>query len=145
MQATTYPSAVWSRARSYTQIVRWITVATVSMLAVVLVGLVYLHERPLRGSPECGGGFACPAIPYVDAAASEDCRAFGARARGLGTDIDPRYVAAAYAWRSRGGDLGAYWGCLDGLGISWKPGDRAEPPNWNLVGFQILGNRPPPR
>jgi hypothetical protein len=110
--------------------VRWITISTLSLLAVVLLGLVYLHERGLRGSPECGGGFACPSLRALDAAASDDCREFGALARKDGTDFDPYGVARAYAWRRRSGDLAAYWGCLDGLGISWKPGIDWKPRNW---------------
>jgi hypothetical protein len=51
---------------------RWITVATLSVLAVVLLGLVYLGERGVRGSPECGGGFACPSVWALDAAASDE-------------------------------------------------------------------------
>jgi hypothetical protein len=113
--------------------VRWITVATLSVLAVVLLGLVY--QRGLRGSPECGGGFACPSSYALDAAAADDCRDFDAQARGKGADFDRYEVARTYAWRRRSGDLGAYWGCLDGLGISWKPGIEWEPHNWS----------PPPR
>jgi hypothetical protein len=88
------PARSVNETASYTQTVRWwITIATLSILAVVLLGLA--HERGVRGSPECGGGFACPSVWALDAAASDDSREFGAPAREDRTDFDPYDVARA--------------------------------------------------
>jgi hypothetical protein len=74
--------------------VRWIAIASVSVLVIVL-GLVYLRSE-LR-SDECGGGFGCVAYHAVNAEVAEDCRARGldAMAREFGTGFDPYAVVWA--------------------------------------------------
>jgi hypothetical protein len=114
--------------------VKWIAVASVSIPA-ILVGLFYLQGE-LRGSSECGGGFACPAVQAVDAEASEYCRDRDrdVLALVLVTDTNPYHIARAYGSRRGYGDMGRYvqlyWGCLDGLGIPARPPAKFLAPQW---------------
>lgn len=112
--------------------------AVVVMLAVVVGGLYWLGEtlREYRcdasgTDPRCG--------PVLSAEAFEECRGWSldAMAREFGTAVDPYAVARAFSWeaKERQGDLGVYWGCLNGFGITWERGIDIEPPDW----------APPPR
>ena len=112
--------------RSYTQIVRWIAIASVSVLVIAL-GLIYLRNE-LRSGP-CGGGFSCPAFHAIDADIADDCRARGldAMARAFRTGRDPYAVSWAYARKRGSASDASYWSCLDGLGVAvnawayWEP------------------------
>src|SRR5262245_46386485 len=113
---------------------RWIAVAGLCVLTLT-AGLFVLRSE-LRGSPECGGGFACPAGVALDADASEYCRnkSREALALVLVTDTDPYHIARAYGSKHAFGDMAwyvtMYWGCLDGLGIAAKPPAKFLSPTW---------------